>query len=443
MLFSSASVARLVLVIAAALALAPAAGAWMRLTPDVLPNSVKPGLLLLENASELVAYDNPSGSVSVIRQPAAEVTVVSGWPAVGKPALVRRPDGTLLLYFPGSSPDSKLQGVVLSRSTDNGASWSAPVQTGSRDLADVESAALRPDGTPLFSQDGTGFLDVYQGELGESVHNLFPSCCGYVETLAVDATGLAQIAFWSNASSQPGYLFAPLDASGGAAASFITVLGGQTVSRTDRVPLAADRLGNTFLAYAPGYPTATSLRVRRFRNGHPAAGAFATTEPFAGGDPHLALAVDSANRLWVAWTQAGTLYARRSRSSGASFGAAVRVPLPAGRTAYQLDALAPPSALDVYLNLGAPGAQSALFTQRIFPGLTVGIEKVPVSARGKTAYAARVADDGFPVAGAKLSGGGRQAHTGADGRAPLAGFAHGTLVKVEAAGYTATSFRAP
>ena len=54
-----------------------------------------------------------------------------------------------------------------------------------RDVMTPGVVAVRPDGTVLFSQDGTGFVNVFQGLNGEVVHNAFPFCCGYAESLAV------------------------------------------------------------------------------------------------------------------------------------------------------------------------------------------------------------------------------------------------------------------
>jgi hypothetical protein len=66
--------------------------------------------------------------------------------------------------------------------------------------------------------------------------------------------------------------------------------------------------------------------------------------------------------------------------------------------------------LDVFANLGA--STSGLWEQRLLPGLTVIVSKRTV----------RVLDDGAPVAGAKVAGGGRVARTNARGVASLKGF---------------------
>jgi hypothetical protein len=125
--------------------------------------------------------------------------VASGLASVGDPRLVQLGDGSLLLF----SADQ--DGVVTFSSPGGGTSWSGPGKTASSDTGDVQEAAVRKDGTTLFAQDGTGFVDVYQGAL---VHNVFPHCCGYAESLVVDSHGLAQIAFWSNATGRSGYLYA-------------------------------------------------------------------------------------------------------------------------------------------------------------------------------------------------------------------------------------------
>ena len=320
---------------------------------------------------------------------------------------------TLSLYF------SDDQGVVRSSSNDGGASWSAPTPTQSHDVGDVQAGVVRPDGTPIFSQDGTGFVNVFTG--GAPAANVFPSCCGYAESLAVDSSGQAQIAFWSNATGQPGYLYGPV---GGPLAN---LTGDKpSLANNARVPLVADGSGNTFLAWQTGYPTADAFIVSTYRGA-----SLQYTVRFGGKypqpDPAMALSVDASGRLWAVWTRAGSVWAARSRSHGAHFGAAVHVAKP-GST-YQLEAGArPDGSVDVVANTG-----SNLQSERLLAGLTV-------AAAGGFA---RVSDDGFAVVGATLKGGGKTLKTNASGRASLAGVKHRTAMSVSAAGYTATSFRTP
>src|SRR5690242_6830303 len=188
------------------------------LTLNQLSNHADPSLLRV-NGGVLVAYDVEStGSINVLDTGQKTHTVVAGWPAVSDPQLVQKPDGTIYLYFGGSTPDLKTSGALRFTSTNDGASWSGPVKTHpASTIGDVQASAIRGDGTPLFSQDGTGFINVYQGDNGETLDNDFTPCCGYFESLAVESSGQAQLAFWSNATGKSGYMYELLNYSGGAA----------------------------------------------------------------------------------------------------------------------------------------------------------------------------------------------------------------------------------
>jgi hypothetical protein len=399
--------------VAAALVLAPAAGAWTKLTGETLQNIVDPSVVVLPNGSELIAYREPvAGNFKVIHG-GSTTTVVSGRPIVGD-GVILPTGGALTLLF------SDELGVVRSTSNDGGATWSAPAKVPQpSSVGDVQAGAVRPDGTTLFSQDGTGFVNVFTGT--SPAQNVFTPCCGYAESLAVDSSGLAQIAFWSNATGQSGYLYGPV---GG---PFTNLTGGsQSLSNDARVPLVADGAGNTYVAWQTGYPNANAFMVSTYRGG-----ALQHTVKFTGTyaqpDPAMALSVDASGRLWAVWTRAGSIWAARSRSAGAHFGAASHVAKPG--SVYQLEAGArPDGSVDVVANTG-----SALQSQRLLPGLTV-------AASGGFA---RVTDDGFPVAGATLKGGGRTLHTNAAGRASLKGIKRHTRLAVSAMGYTATSLRTP
>jgi hypothetical protein len=339
---------------------------------------------------------------------------------------VQLPSGAVELYAPATTAGFALQGVLRFESTPEGASWSAPVATHSTSLADVESAVVRPDGTPMFSQDGTFGVVVSQGLNGELSHTVFGACCGYAESLAVDTANYAQVAFWSNANAFPSqFVYEGLDATGGQAGPGRAFGVPQTAPHDDGVPLVPDGLGNTFMGWAGGYPTATSFALNTFRGGNLVYSTVVGGGTFSGGDPHMALSVDPANRLWAVWTQNGAVHARRSRSAGKRFGAASIGGL-GGATAYQLAAVAlPDGRVAVYVDNGA-----AIVRSTLLPSLTVGA----------TAKAVAVTDDGFGVK-AKLSGGGHTVSTSAAGKASLAAFHKGTLVTVSAAGYAPASFR--
>jgi hypothetical protein len=267
--------------------------------------------------------------------------------------------------------------------------------------------------------------------------NVFPRCCGYYESLAVDSTGLVQVAFYSNADTDGATVVEPLgsDLTPGPATTLKPVA-------PHEAPLVADHLGDTFLAWAPGYPTATGFSIVPFRNGSPAGDGVTFRGTFGGADPHMALSVDSQDRLWAVWTQAGVVHAARSRSHGMHFGATVSVPLT--DTAYQISALGLTNGagtVDVVVNTG-----SNLVEQSFEPGLTVRVFKKTRKVGKKTVVSwwAQALDDGFGVPGATFTEPGRQAHGNASGIANLTGarLKRGSA-KAAASGYAGAAFRMP
>src|SRR4029077_5093672 len=84
---------------------------------------------------------------------------------------------------------------------NDGASWIGPTQTQSHDVGGVVGATVGPDGTPYFVQDGTGFVNVFKGLDGQTVRNVFPRCCGYAASIAVDSADVVRVAFYSNATA--------------------------------------------------------------------------------------------------------------------------------------------------------------------------------------------------------------------------------------------------
>lgn len=396
------------------LAFAGAASAgWKRFASGVT-NSVEPSSLRTAAGSELIAW-NTSNALYVLRNGKLE-TLLSGEPAVDMPALVQQPDGTIQLYVGMQNAEATLDGVVRLTSSDDGATWSAPMQTSSHDLGDVTSAAVAPDGTPYFTQTGTGFVDVYEGLNGESVQNVFTSCCGWGASVAVDSLGVARVAFWSDASTAQNKFI--VEQLGGGTHTY----GTQSIVRSDRVPLLSHGT-NTYLEWSNGYPTSTAVALERFPQGR---NVVLDHGKFAGGDPHMALALEPDGKLWALWTRKGVVRARRSRTNGVTFGAAVSIAVPRGATAYELEAFARPGSVEALLNTG-----SALWEAKLLPGISVGKFRGTVT----------VSDDGVRLKGATLKGGGRTLHTNARGKASLGKFRRGTLVRVTKAGYTPTSFR--
>jgi hypothetical protein len=401
----------------AALVLAPAAGAWTTLGSGVGVTTT-PSLIVTQAGTVLASFDTPNGTIQVVRNGGAPKTIVTGDPVPGRTQVVQQPNGALQLYFPNA------QGVGRMTSTDDGQTWTGPIQTQSHTTGPVEGAAVAPDGTPYFAQDGTGFVNVFRGLNGEQVKNVYTRCCGYHESLAVDTNGVAQIAFYSNADPDAATVYEKLAADLTPGAPLVL----KPIAEHE-APLVADRLGNAFLAWAPGYPTATSLSVVPFAGGSPSGDGVTFRGPFSGPEPHLALAVDSSNKLWIVWTQGGKLHAARSRTHGLSFGAAVSAAEPG--TVYDLAAAGIATGVgtaQVVVNTG-----TALMAQAFRPGLSVRVTK-----KGKARYA-QALDDGFGVGGATFRIGGKTIKANASGKAKVPS-GRGTA---SASGYVSASFRVP
>jgi hypothetical protein len=412
-------------VVVASLAFAPVASAWAPLAGGV-GNSTVPSIIVTQAGSQLASWDSPvGGTISVSRNNGTAKVVVAGDPSSRQTQLAQQPNGAIQLYFPNA------QGVGRMTSTDDGQTWTGPIQTQSHTTGPVQGAAVAPDGTPYFSQDGTGFVNVFRGLNGESVKNVFPRCCGYAESLAVDTTGLVQVAFYSNADPDGTFLYEKLGADLSPTDS--TPLK-PTGIHFDRVPLVTDHSGTTFMAWPPGDP-ATGVTVVPFRGGSPAGDGVDFRGSFVGGDPHMALSVDTKDELWIVWTGGGAVHAARSRSHGQHFGASVSVPVTG--TMYQVSAAGiagNPGTVEVLVNTG-----SNLIQQALQPGLSVKVTR-KVKKVGKKTIVTRFAqalDDGFGVPTAIFRIGGRVIHANSAGTAKVPAGSG----KVTAPGYVVASLR--
>jgi hypothetical protein len=416
---------RFAAVLVATLVITPAALAW---TP--VPGAVDPGVFaaMLETAAgtTLVAFEAQHGqTVLVARDHGTPKAVVSNNPIGGEVQLVQQAGGAIQLYY------SNAGGVARLQSTDDGQTWTGPFATKSTDTGGVSGAAAGPDGTPYFVQWHTNAVNVFRGVNGDVSQNTYPTCCGYDASVAIDTSGLAQVAFYSNATASGAVVYEPL---GAALAPTTAIPLAPVVEHPPRVPLVADHSGTTFLAWAPGNP-ATGFTVVPFRNGQPAGDGVDFRGTFGGGDPHGALAVDAQDRLWAVWSGNGAVHAARSRSHGQHFGAVVTSTVPG--TIYGLSA-GPDSggvgSVDVVVNTG-----TSLVEQTLQPGLSVRVTTRKKHVGGKTVVTrfAQALDDGFGVGGATFRIAGRTIKTDASGKARVPAGSG----KAAAPGYVGATFR--
>ena len=267
--------------------------------------------------------------------------------------------------------------------------------------------------------------------------NVYTRCCGYNESLAVDTTGLVQVAFYSNADPDGATAYESLGADLSPPAP--------TPLKPRRPARGAARrrpLGQ----HLPRLGAGISERDRRLGRAVPRRVAGGRRRdfrgPFDGGDPHMALSVDGQDRLWAVWTQAGVLHAARSRSHGMHFGATVSVPLPG--TVYQISALglaASPGTVDVVVNTGTSLVEQALRARALGPRLQEDEEGRQEDGRHLVGPGARRR---LRRAGRDVLGSRRHVQGNASGTAQLtgAGFKRGSA-KAAAPGYVGASFRVP
>ncbi len=195
--------------------------------------------------------------------------------------------------------------------------------------------------------------------------NVFPRCCGYAESLAVDTTGLAQVAFYSNADPDGTFLYEKLgaDLSPADSTALKPTDSTSTACRSSlTIPVRRSWRGR------PADP-ATGVTVVPFRGGSPAGDGVDFRGSFVGGDPHMALTVDTKDELWIVWTGGGAVHAARSRSHGQHFGASVSVPVTG--TMYQVSAAGiagNPGTVEVLVNTGSNLIQQALATRPLRQG---------------------------------------------------------------------------
>ena len=355
----------------AALALAPAAAAWTTLDRR-RPKHGRPVADRHAGGTELVSFDAPvAGTISVSREQRAPKTSSRAIPIAGRTQLVQQPNGAIQLYFPNA------QGVGRMTSTDDGQTWTGPIQTQSHTTGPVEGAAVAPDGTPYFSQDGTGFVNVFRGLNGESVKNVFPRCCGYASRLRSTRTALVQVAFYSNADPDGDV---PLRAArrGPHARPRTTPL--KPTAQHDDASARRRPLRQHVPRVGARLSDATGVTVVPFRGGSPAGDGVTSAAPSRRRPAHGAHRRHAGPALGRLDAVAERVHAARSRSHGLHFGAAVSVPVPG--TAYQVSAAgspASPGSVDVLVNTGA-----TLVEQALQPGLSVKRHKKTKKVGKKT-----------------------------------------------------------
>jgi hypothetical protein len=370
-------------------------------------------------------------SISAAGRLGAVATAVSGWSLGADPTLLAS-GGGLRVFFAAGTP---IEGLLSATAPAAGAPWTAPALVVNAEFvrARTVGATSAADGTPIQTWYSAGDIVVHRGLSEGEVFAFGQGGTNARPDIVTEAGTGAVLVAWCNFAS--GVLVRRVDPATGAPAGAPVQLPGSTtdfqgnpqstcvleseVSR--REPLTSRPGGGVFVAGTRGYPALNEVLVWRLDG---SGRVLSTIVVAAGknaqhGEPAITAAPDG--RIWVAWLQTGAsgkrIVARRSNRAGTSFGAPVTTTPPGGISTGTVNLSAQTDRLDVLAIVAGVSTKRLTHTQ-LLPGLTLA-RGAAVRKGKRYAVTFNVLDAGDPVAGARVSSGGRSATTGATGRATL------------------------
>jgi hypothetical protein len=292
----------------AALVVAAPAAAWKPVAPGAADGPVL-GLRTKTGTELLVWVSAASGDVVASRGGGSTIVVrprdVS---PVFPVALVQQPDGRILLYV------ATVNATLRTSSADDGRTWTAQVRTALPPNASITSAAVRPDGTPVFAgafrDEATDlwFLGVFQGVDAE---RQWRGPLGMLGSVVVGRADRAFLVYWSDER-----VIVPGRPSG----TFWRAIGRDgipegathTLAKHDASAFVVHGRRGTAVAVVPHRLT---LRVVNLQTG---AHATRRLPNFFGGRT-VAPVQDVRGRIWVVWQDGGTVFSAREDRIGSAF----------------------------------------------------------------------------------------------------------------------------
>jgi hypothetical protein len=423
-------------------------GQWTRL-PGTVVNFAEPGLARTGNGTLHVVYTRKSGTkeelahvtVSPAGKVGATTVALGGWATMTQPDLLRMPDGSLRAFFGGirtTNPDEVNKTLNTATAPARGTPWTLqPGPAAQSTIAYGSSyagAALAKDGTPISSWSGTTELGYHYGVSPGDPDRVVPQsgCCLYHPDIGVDAaSGQAWVAFSSLERTQPG-LFAnaigPGGPQGGRRLAPGSVRGKDFNQAVSRTPITG-RIGGAgvYVAYGLGYPAHTGFALWRVDR------AKAQIAIKANGMKHANLAAAPEGRLWLFWERNGRIYVTRTNHAATRIGAVTTLQPPGSQQVYELEGEGSAGPLELFAN-----DSTGLWHQQVRPKLQLSASS-RTTATGRV-ITFRVTDAGDPIAGARVSAGGRSLTTAANGTATLRQRTRGTIkATASKAGYVPAS----
>ena len=359
-------------------------------------------------------------------------TIAQGFEYLGYyPGMVAA-DGALRILFGSRDdgdgfPNSTMRYVD---STDGGATWSAPVQTGvtggsAQDPSAMDATVDQTSGLSYTVWEGTLCICVQRGLGPQSSHTNYNDVGGsnIDPSIAYEWGGRVWVSWLVFGGDVDGIYVREVDTTTGEPAgpstlvpgSFDTFNGDRLINfQNGRVPMIDDSWfgSGVHLAYRKGYPTADRVNVWRIGADKP------TTVARTGkGVGEVALADGGRGRVWVLWASDGKIFARRSNGGAKIWGKTVRVKVPAdsvGISTLQADGQS--GKVDV-LAYASKVQGSGFFHTQLRPGIT--FKASPAKFSGRTSVVFTTKDAGSPLSNSKVTAGGKSCTTNKDGRCSI------------------------
>jgi hypothetical protein len=383
-----------------------------------------------------LAADIRVRSISAAGRPGPTTTAVSGWGLAGDPALAPAAGGGLRVFFSAGTP---IEGLLSATAPALGSPWSTPSLVVNEELARARTpaVAMAPDGTPLQTWYSAGDIVVHRGVAPGAVHVLTAGGTNTRPNVVTDAAGRAWVSWCRFQGAPAGVIVQQVDPGSGAAVGAPFQLPGSVTDYQGspnatcvlesvvnrREPLVARAGGGVYAAGAAGYPGQDRVLVWRIDGpGQVRTLPVAAARNVSHDEPALAAAPDG--RVWVAWIEGSAgrnrIVARRSNRAGTVFGAPVATVPAGGLGNGSVNLAAQAGRLDLLGLVASPAGVNTLQHTQLLPGLTLRRVGAVRRRGGGFDVTFAVLDAGEPVAGARVSAGGRAATTRASGRATLA-----------------------
>ncbi len=355
---------------------------------------------------------------------------------VDTPDAVVLPDGRLRVFFHGLGDTIDEGGVLAATGSAAGTGWKreGPRISSASSSVDAVGAAVTSGGESVAAYTRSFVVAFHVGvSAGDPDREVQPDnqCCDYQPDLATDArSGQTFIAYFSNTKGRTGTWAQQVLPTVG---KRILVPGsatkGQALGVDQRVAITA-RIGapGVYVAICQGYPVCTKAVLWRIGGKALVVGKSPDVE-----DVHASAGPEG--RVWVAWHDGRTkqVFVARTNKAATRVGPLATVKPPPG--ASQLWKVAGEGSLgplDLFV-AATTGSSLATWHTQVLPPLSLSVKK------GKPAATIAVTDAGDPVAGAKVTVGGKALTTSAAGTVKVVLPSAKVTVRATKRGYTAAT----